>query len=142
MAGSREYSEVHSYDATDGLSLDVDGYVLNLDSNGRVQKIPAAGSGAFAVNYVSTEGPEGDTTESLDQDDPVDCVRESAGFPLQGDAETYDVGDDVYVSGTNAGQVSQADTAQERVGRVVEDADHSSAADGDDNPVLVSFNFN
>lgn len=142
MAGARELGEVHSYPAADGLSLDVDGYVLNVNANDRVQKIPAAGTGAFAVNYVSTEGPEGETIESLSADDPVDCVRESAGFPVQGDAETYTFGDPVYVSGANAGQVSAADSANERVGRVVESVDHSGSADSDDNPVLVAFNFN
>lgn len=142
MAGSREFGEVKSYPAQDGLTLDADGYVLSVDANGRVGKIAAAGTGAFGANYVSTEGPEGETIESLSQDDPVDTVRESAGFTLQGDAETYALGDDVYVSGANAGQISQADTAQERVGRVVEAVDHSGSTDGDDNPVKVSFNFN
>lgn len=144
MAGAREYGEVKSYPAQDGESFDTDGYLLGVDGNGRVAQLAAGGTAPFGVNYVSTEGPEGETIESLSQDDPVDTVRESAGFPLQGDAVTYTAGDDVYVSANNAGQVSTSDDAgaAERVGRVVEGVDHSGGADGDDNPVLVSFNFN
>lgn len=137
MAGARELGEVHDYPAQDGISFDDEGYVLTTDGNGRVGKIAAAGAGAFAVNYVSSEDQDG-VVQSLSQDDPVDTVRESAGQPVQADAETYTTGDDVYVSGTNAGRVSAADTAQERVGVVVEGKDLSGGA----GKIKVAFNFN
>lgn len=141
MAGhARNHGEVHSYPVQDGESFDSGGYLLTVDADGRVGTAAAGATGIFGVNYKSTEDQDG-IVQDLDEDDPLSTVRESAGYPLQGDAEDYSVGDDVYVSADNAGQVNTTSTEEERVGVVVESADHSANEDGDDNPVVVAFSL-
>lgn len=139
MAGARELGEVHSYPSANE-SYDQAGYVLEVDGSQNVTKI-ASGSadGSFGANYTSSEDEDGNV-ETLDAGTEIGVVRESAAFPLVADAETFNIGDDVHVSGTNDGHVSQADTGNERVGTCVENKDLSGGSDGDDH-ILVAFSF-
>ncbi|MFB6236929.1 MAG: hypothetical protein ABEH81_01025 [Halopenitus sp.] len=139
MPGAREYGDVSSYPLDSNVSLDAEGYLLNFTSNDDLQKVPAAGANVFGVNYKSTADQDG----NLETGGQIGTVRHSAAFPVRAAAESYSPGDDVYVSGSTAGVVSAADTAQERVGVVVEKdpLDLTTTSDGDET-VLVAFSFN
>lgn len=150
MAGARELGEVHSYpvDATD--SFDDGGYVLVADQggDGRVHKHKSGTSNDYdgtnpviGVNYKSTEDQDG-VVQSLAVGDQIGVVKESAGFPVRGEAETYNLGDDLYLSQSNDGRVNKTDTGSARLGTVVEYVDHSAGADTDSNEVLCAFTVN
>lgn len=150
MAGAREYGEVHSYpvDATD--SFDDGGYVVVADQGGD-NKVHKHKSGTAAdydgtnpvigVNYVSTEDQDG-VVQSLADGDELDVVKESAGFPVRGENETFNLGETVYLSQSNDGRVNTTDTTSTSLGTVVEYVDHSGNNATDSNEVLVSFDTN
>lgn len=139
MAGASELGEVHSYPLATGQTFDDRGYVLEAAQGGteEVQKA-ASGSGLprVGVNYKSTEDQDGNVVEP--DSGEIGVVREGV-FPLRADAETYELGQDVYVSSTNNGHVNGTDTTNTRVGQTTEYSDLSAESDGED--LLVKFDF-
>lgn len=139
MAGARELGEVHSYPLASGQTFDDRGYVLEANQGGtdEVQKADSANSTPLVgTNYKSTENQHGDVVEPDSGEIGVvtEGVRE-----LPSDTETYQFGQDVYVSSANNGQVNGSDTGNRRVGRVMEYTDNSGGSSGD--PVLVKYDF-
>lgn len=133
MAGARELGEVHGYPLESSESgFDDGGYVLMAaqDGNGTVRSVDTSTDSDSSGTADDLEGqyPVAGVlyASTLDQDDnvryppsgEVDVAGESGGIPIKADADTYNVGDDVYLSGANAGHVNKSDTSHTRVGSV------------------------
>lgn len=146
---ARNYGEPRSYpvDATD--SFDARGYVVVADQGGdnRVHK-HASGTAAdydgtnpvIGVNFKSTEDQDG-IVQNLAAGDEISVVTESAAFPVRGEAETYNLGDPIYLSQNNDGRVNKSNTSSAQLGVVVEAVDHSGGNATDSNEVLVAFDL-
>ena len=155
MAGAREIGEVHSYPLHDSVDTPYEdsGFVLVApqDGSGAVRRTDTATTAdidgthpVVGVSFASHEDqysspirPSYELPESGEQD----VVSESAGYPVKAEDLTYELGEDVYLSDTDDGRVTNdpptdADgvPTTARVGRTAEAGGVSS-----EGKILVKF---